>query len=35
MAVIVASGLYIIHRERVTARATVTLPPTGRNAGQA
>lgn len=35
MMVIVASGLYIIHRERVTARATVTLPPTGRNAGQA
>lgn len=33
MAVITASGLYIIHRERVTARrATVTLPPTGQNA---
>jgi drug/metabolite transporter (DMT)-like permease len=32
MAVITASGLYIIHRERVTARhATVTLPPTGLN----
>jgi drug/metabolite transporter (DMT)-like permease len=34
MAVITASGLYVIHRERVTARtATVTLPPTGLNAG--
>jgi drug/metabolite transporter (DMT)-like permease len=33
MAVITASGLYIIHRERVTARTTTaTLPPTGRNA---
>lgn len=33
MAMITASGLYIIHRERVTARATTaTLPPTGRNA---
>jgi drug/metabolite transporter (DMT)-like permease len=31
MAVITASGLYIIHRERVTARRTVTLPPTGQN----
>ena len=35
IAVIASAGLYIIHRERVTARrATVTLPPTGRNAGQ-
>lgn len=33
IALISASGLYIVHRERVTARTkTVTLPPTGRNA---
>jgi drug/metabolite transporter (DMT)-like permease len=33
MAVITGAGLYIIHRERVTARTTtVALPPTGRNA---
>jgi drug/metabolite transporter (DMT)-like permease len=31
IALISASGLYIVHRERVTAR-TVTLPPTGQNA---
>lgn len=36
IAVITGSGLYIIHRERVTARrATVTLPPTGLNADDA
>lgn len=37
IAVISGAGLYIIHRERVTARSarsmTVTLPPTGQNTG--
>ncbi len=32
IAIIVSSGLYIVHRERMTARsASVTLPPSGQN----